>query len=120
MKSNPPAHHREGIRLKVLGPLALLMALVLVAALVAKSHSSHRAKPPGEEMVVASRSNVTSDSVAPQVHPAHTAHPPHSDTEPETDRLAALLFDKSTPFQIRRQSARSLAKIGTDQAMAAL
>jgi len=41
-------------------------------------------------------------------------------TEPETDRLAALLLDRNTPLQVRRQSARSLAHIGTEQALATL
>lgn len=40
--------------------------------------------------------------------------------EPETDRLTALLFDNATPLQARRQAARALAKIGTEQAVAAL
>lgn len=40
--------------------------------------------------------------------------------EPETARLTALMSDKSLSPQLRRQAAKSLAKLGTDEALAAL
>ena len=122
MKSHRPAQNREGIRLKVLGPLALLMMLVFIAALLKKSHPANRTKPPGEDPAAAIGSNVTAVPHETSTHLSRLAHPSptQADTEPETDRLTALLFDNKTPGQVRRQSARSLGKIGSEQAMAAL
>ena len=40
--------------------------------------------------------------------------------EPETARLTSIMLDKSASLQLRRQAARSLGTIGTDEAMAAL
>ena len=121
MKSNPPAQNREGIRLKVLAPLALLMVLVVIAALLVKSHSAGRAKPSAEP-VAAGISNATAVPPDVSAHPPRIAHvsQPSSSTEPETERLTALLFDKNASPQARRQAARSLGKIGTEQALAAL
>lgn len=121
MKSNPSASNREGIRLKVLWPLALLMVLVVIVALFAKSHFDNR-KPTGNDGVTAGSSNVTSSGHETPVHPPQIKRAAQSpvSTEPETDRLTALLLDKNTPLQVRRQSARGLASIGTEQAIAAL
>jgi HEAT repeat protein len=120
MKSTPPAHNREGIRLKVLWPLALLTVVILIAGFIAKSHSSIRANPPTEESADAG-SNVIATSGEISIRPPRTTHPSQPVlTEPETDRLTALLFDNGASFQVRRQSARSLAGIGTEQALAAL
>jgi HEAT repeat protein len=40
--------------------------------------------------------------------------------KPESDLLVSEIFNQSLPLQIRRQAARSLAKLGTDEAMNAL
>src|SRR6185312_7788681 len=102
MKSNPPAHNREGIRLKVLWPLALLTVVILIAAIIAKSHSRNRANSPAEESVSAVGSNVTSTHTELPVHPPRTTHPSQPAlTEPETDRLTALLFDNRATLQVR-------------------
>jgi HEAT repeat protein len=121
MKSNPSAQNREGIRLKVLWPIAALMAVVLIAAILAKSHSGDHAKP-AQATAAAGPSTVTATPRETSVHSTRVPHvaQPQSMTEPETERLAALLLDKNTPLQVRRQSARSLAKIGTEQALATL
>jgi HEAT repeat protein len=46
--------------------------------------------------------------------------PSQTETEPETARLISLMLDKSLSIQLRRDAARSLGKIGTDEAMSAL
>ena len=121
MKSNPSAQNREGIRLRLLWPLALLTVMILIAAVITNSHSSNRANPPAEQSAVSANSNA---AAAPGESPAHRLGPSHISepavTEPETDRLTALLFDNNASVQVRRQSARSLAGIGTEQALAAL
>ena len=40
--------------------------------------------------------------------------------EPETERLISMMRDNSLNLEVRRQAARSLSKIGTDEALAAL
>ncbi len=121
MKSNPSAHNRDGIRLKLLGPLALLG---LIAAMLVKSHSANRAKPPGDEVVASVSSNTAAAPQKSFTHPPRTAGVSPSQTsagaEPETERLTALLFNNASPVLVRRQAARSLAGIGTEQALAAL
>lgn len=121
MKSNPSAANREGIRLKILGLIALLMVAVLIAGLIAKSHSNQH-KLAGQDSNTDSNSNVISTGQAASVRLSQTKRASQSpvSTEPETDRLTALLLDKNTPLQARRQSARGLASIGTEQAIAAL
>lgn len=121
MKSNPSAANREGIRLKILGPIALLMVAVLIAGLIAKSHSNQH-KLAGQDSNTDSNSNVISSGHEAPVRPLQNKRASQSpvSTEPETDRLTALLLDKNTPLQVRRQSARGLATIGTEQAIAAL
>jgi HEAT repeat protein len=124
MKSNPSAHNREGIRLKLLGPLALLAVLGLIAALVAKSHSARRAQSPEQESIAAASIGATAAQHETTVHPPRPASlspsASPSSGEPETERLTALLFNNAAPLQARRQSARSLVSIGTDAAIAAL
>jgi HEAT repeat protein len=122
MKSNPSVQNREGIRLRVLWPIAALMAVVLIAAILAKSHSGNPPKSPAQATVAVTASNVTATPRETSARPPRIPHvsQPQSMTEPETDRLAALLLDKNAPLQVRRQSARSLAHIGTEQALATL
>ena len=123
MKSNPSAHNREGVRLKLLWPLALLMVLGLIAAMLAKSHSGNHGAAPKNETISAG-SNATAVPHENSFRPPRPASLSQSQSpssgEPETDRLTALLFNNAAPVQVRRQSARSLASIGTDQAVAAL
>ena len=124
MKSNPSANNSEGIRLKVLAPLALLMVLILIAAIVAKSRSAGRANSSTQPTATSIHSNTivhSGETPARVYRPARTTPPPAVAVPPsETDRLIALLMDSNTPLQVRRQSARSLAGIGTEQAVAAL
>jgi HEAT repeat protein len=120
MKSSPSTSNREGIRLRVLAPLALLMALTLIAAVMIKSHSSQPAKAPVKDTAAAILSNTTSTQKASVSHPKPLTRAPHPESDPETERLAALLFEKTTPFQVRMQSARALAELGSEPAMAAL
>lgn len=122
MKSNPPAQNREGVRLKVLGPLALLVVVIVVAISLTKSHSHNDAQTPGQESAAAAAANGTTVPRETSARPPRTirAAQPSSDGEPETERLDALLFDKNATPQVRRQSARSLAHIGTEQALATL
>ncbi len=121
--SHPSAHNREGVRLKLLWPLALVMVLGIIAVLAANSHSADRAKAPEPESVAATTNAATAaDEITAQPYrPANLSQPAAStNSEPETERLTALLFNTGAPLQARRRSARSLANIGTEQAMAAL
>lgn len=122
--SNPSARDREGIRLKLLWPLALLMVLGFLALILARSHSTNRAKSGEQESTAAANSNTLTaahETVARLPRPASLSPSQlPSSGEPETDRLTALLFNNAAPVQARRQSARSLANLGTEQAVAAL
>jgi HEAT repeat protein len=124
MKRIPSARNREGARLKVLWPLALLMVLVIAAVLVVKSPSAHRAKPAGDAAIANVHSNATAGSRESFTHLPRAASlspsPPPPGAEPETERLTAVLFNNSAPVQARRKAALALAGVGTDQAVAAL
>jgi HEAT repeat protein len=119
MNSKPSAQSREGIRIKVFGFLLAPLALIIVLALLARSHS----RTPASQTKAESTTTASSDSTISHTttaRPHETAHASQATTEPETERLIALLLEKTTPFPVRRQSARSLAALGTEQAMAAL
>jgi HEAT repeat protein len=92
--------------------------MVLIIVVLARSHSKQPDKTPAQEFT----SSVTSNAPSP----TKIALGPESrrqaaiDLEPETERLISVMRDKSSTLQLRRQAARSLGKIGTDEAMAAL
>ena len=120
MKSNSPVNSSDCIRVKVLWPIALLAGLILIAILFARSHSRSPVQAPTDGSTAAIHSNLPSE---PSPNPGTTRpalrSTPH-EMEPETARLTSIMFDKSASLQVRRQAARSLAKIGTDEAMAVL
>jgi len=120
MKSNPPAHNREGIRLKVLWPLAALMMVVLIAAIFAKSSSGRKSEPVAQSPGAVVVSNATAAAHEKFVHPPQPAQASQSNRESEIDGVAAILFDNNSSLQLRRQAARALASSGTEQALAAL
>ncbi len=118
MKSNSSANSSDGIRLKVLWPFVLVLAVILIAIVHFHSRSRTPAQPPTVESVATAISNV---AAAP--YRATSARQPHqsqSEAEPETERLISVMLNKSAALQLRRQAARSLGKIGTEEAMAAL
>lgn len=118
MKSNSSAKPSEGIRLKVLWPFALVLAVILMVIAHFHSRSRTPSQSPTAETVATAVSNV---ATAP--HRATSARQPHaaqSEAEPETERLISVMLNKSAALQLRRQAARSLGKIGTEEAMAAL
>jgi len=118
MKSNSSANPSDGIRSKVFWPVALLLVAVLIA--IAFVHSRSRTPPPApsEESVATAISNVA--TIPYRATPSHPSHQTLFEAEPETARLISVMLDKSVALQVRRQAARSLAKIGTEEAMAAL
>jgi len=120
MKSSSSANARDGLRIKVLGPIAVLTALILVALLLKLSHPQPAAQTSVDGSAAAINSNIPLEPpryTAPKHEAPHTSQ---SEMEPETARLTSIMLDKSASLQVRRQAARSLGKIGTDEAMDAL
>ncbi|HXS68355.1 MAG TPA: HEAT repeat domain-containing protein [Candidatus Polarisedimenticolia bacterium] len=122
MKSNSSANPSDGIRLKVLLPFVLVFAVVLIAIIHSRSHSHTPSQPqhPAEEAVTTAISNIATAPAPHHSAPAHSSHQAQIENEPETARLISVMLDNSATLRVRRQSAQSLAKIGTDEAMAAL
>jgi HEAT repeat protein len=120
MKSSRSPDPREGIRMKVLLPVALLVGLIVIAFIFTRSHLRSPAKPAGQETSIAIHS--TTAPGLPRntvtVHPSVRLSQPY--VEPETERLISIMLDQSASSQLRRQAARSLGKIGTEEAMNAL
>jgi HEAT repeat protein len=113
--TNPP----DRIRLKVLGPIGLLLVLIIVGIILTRAHSP---TPPTARSVEGSTNTIASNTSQPSLHAVALAKnrssPP--ETEPETARLISVMSDPSAAQPLRRQAARALAKIGTDEALAAL
>ncbi|HEX4264975.1 MAG TPA: HEAT repeat domain-containing protein [Verrucomicrobiae bacterium] len=109
----------DPLRVGMLWPVALLLVVVGIGLFF--SHS--RGRPATQQLVEASGTNLVS-TTAPAARKTTSAHPssgvPPSGTEPETERLISVMSDKSLALALRRQAARSLARIGSDEAMAAL
>jgi HEAT repeat protein len=118
MKSNSSANASDGIRLKVLLPFALVFAVVLIAVLLFHSRSRPPSHPSAEQSVMTAVSNIAPGPY--HAPPARPSHVPQMETEPETARLISVMLDKSATLKLRRESAKSLAKIGTEEAMSAL
>jgi hypothetical protein len=120
MKASHSPNSREGIRMKVLGPVALLVGLIVSAFVFTRSRSPSPDKPAGKETAIAADSSTAPESPHKTVpaHPSIRSVP--APVEPETERLISLMLDKSAPSQLRRQAARSLAKVGSEEAMSAL
>jgi HEAT repeat protein len=116
MKSNASGNDRVQIRPLLVWAAVLLLIIVIVV--LNRSHS----KPAAQRSTEAPTTNVVSDAFVPQkTSPAHSlVRAVQSDSEPETARLISVMLDKSLALEVRRQAARSLGKIGTDEAMAAL
>jgi HEAT repeat protein len=120
MKSNRSANTRDGIRMKVLWPVALLVGVIVIAVILTRSHPRSPAKSPGQETVAAIASN-TAPGLPRNIVPTHPSlRPSQSYADPETERLISLMLDPSASPQLRRESARALAKMGTEEAMSAL
>ena len=126
MGSNKPERQitgsRNRIRLKVLLPVVLLpvLAVLLFVALRLNGHAP-ATQPTEPQPQTAAASNASTPAPA---HPiTHSYSPPPtspSETEPETARLTSIMLDNAASLRQRRQAARSLAKIGTDEAMVQL
>ena len=121
MKSNAPGNPGQEIRWNLLWPIVLLLGIVLLAAVVAR-----RSQPPPPAPAVSNEasagtpvSNAASAPrhIAPSLQSRLTSPAPD---EPATARLISIMLDSSAPLNARRQAARSLAKIGSEEAMAAL
>lgn len=119
MKSNSSANSRDGIRLKVLLPVALLAVLIVIVLVFARSHPQAPLQT-GRETTAANNSTTRPETSHNTAHASPAFRALQPETEPETARLISILFDKSASAQLRRQAARSLGKIGTGEAMAAL
>ncbi len=91
---------------------------VLAIFLFAAAHLVSRA-PAAQQIESSPQASTPSNAATPAPRLTHVRSTP-SETEPETERLTSLMLDKTLSLQMRRQAARSLAKIGTDEAMARL
>ena len=122
MKSKASNRPGEGIRMAVLLPVGILLA-VAIAVLVFSRQKTKPPVPPREKAF----SSVNESSAEPVPTPPRVLIRPSeapSQSVPvaalDATHLASLLMDSSSPQQARRQAARALAKIGTPEAMAAL
>ena len=118
--SRKTADYRERIRVQVLWPGALLLALTIAVLVFSRSHSrppvaQHMESPAPHDI---SNSSPRAARIAPIAESHRLSHA--SETEPETARLVSSMLDQTLSLRVRRQAARSLAKLGTDEAMAAL
>jgi HEAT repeat protein len=103
----------------MLWPVALLLLAIGVALVLFRS----RSRSPAEKITEAPNSNAAISNPLIANKPALAHESPrlaHPGTEPETERLISVMSDKSLSVQLRRQAARSLARVGTEEAMAAL
>jgi HEAT repeat protein len=119
MKSSPSANSGDRIRLKVLWPVMLLVALILIAVIFTRSRSHSPVPLQAEGRAPTAISN-TASTPRPAAPTRRSLQSPPPAMEPETARLISVMLDKSAKPQLRRQAARALGKIGTDEAMAAL
>jgi HEAT repeat protein len=120
MKSSSSANSNDRLRVKVLLPIALLAGLILIALLSTHFHSEPPPSTPATETTAVTHSEAPTGSAnnpAPTRPPIPHVQPPQ---ESETARLASIVFDKTAAIEIRRRAGRSLAKIGTDEAMTVL
>jgi HEAT repeat protein len=101
----------------VLWPIVLILG-VIIAALLVPLHSH---PPVREKSETTTNLTTVASPTAQTTALAHrSASSLSSGTEPETERLISVMLNNSLTQQLRRQAARSLGKIGTDEAMAAL
>jgi len=125
MKSNVSGDSRKRIRTKVLLPVWLLLVAAIIAFVFARSRPKAADKHSIEPANSAVGSNISSTpaptpNIFPSLHSAESARASEFESEPETARLRSIMLDDSLPLRQRREAARGLAKIGTDEAMAAL
>jgi HEAT repeat protein len=119
----PDARQNNGsgdqIRFRMLWPAVLLLVAIGLGLIFHRSHSlpptSQTIEAPGTKAV--SQMPQSARGMTP-VHQSPRLSPPGA--EPETERLISVMSDKSASLQLRRDAARSLARIGTDNALAAL
>jgi HEAT repeat protein len=103
----------------MLWPVALLLLLIGMALVWSRS----RSRSPAGQTSEASGSNALISNPWSANKPAlahESSRPSQPGAEPETERLISVMSDKSLSVQLRRQAARSLARVGTEEAMAAL
>jgi HEAT repeat protein len=101
----------------------MLWLLLVMIAVVVMLFRSHPRSPAAQSTKASPNTNAVSPAppVASQPASVHaSAHLSQPGTEPETERLISVMSDKSQSLQLRRQAARSLARVGTDEAMTAL
>jgi HEAT repeat protein len=110
---------RDPIRARVLWPATLMLALIIAAFVLSRTHSISPVAQPAQSPsnTIATGTPLTASTVVSRQESLQSSQ---AETEPETARLTSMMLDKSLSLQLRRQAARSLARIGTDQAMAAL
>lgn len=121
MDASNPKSDGSGNRIRaiLLWPVALVSCAAVAMIFLFPAKSQPPAKSQTESSAPADMSNSTvSDTRVVHAGGAHGMKP--SVTEPETERLAGLMLDKSLPQAQRRQAAKALARIGTDEAMASI
>ena len=110
---------RERIRARIFWPVGLLLTAVVVVFVFFRVHRENASQGSSKPLT---SSNETAGTDARgnggqgKTSPGNAA----TTTDAETARLISQLFDKSLSLQLRRQAAKALAKLGTDEAMAAL
>jgi HEAT repeat protein len=115
----PSVSRPAGERIKLFWLVWLSLVLMIVILVLIRSH-----RPPMVQK--STREPATNPPVAetvtvPKISPLPRAvQHTEIEMEPETARLVSVMSDKTLSLQLRRQAAKSLAKIGTDAAMAAL
>jgi HEAT repeat protein len=116
MNSKPESDSQSPVRTKLLWSTALLAGLLAMVVVASRFHSNSPPEPAPKET-----SSISNSSSAPhEASPARVLSHPAPAAASDTDQLIATLFDKSAPVQLRRRAARLLAKLGSDDAMAAL
>jgi HEAT repeat protein len=105
----------------MLRPIVLLLVAIGIGAIFFRSRP--RPRPSSQQPLEAPSTSAVSfaSPLTPGTAPAHSTSKFSSPAaEPETERLISVMSDKSASLQLRRDAARSLARIGTDNAMSAL
>jgi HEAT repeat protein len=124
MKSNARGDSPDRIRIKVLVPAVCLLLAITILLVFSRSGSKTAEKPPVEATTTASDTRANTQPAPPLaarvVRAAGSSQISQFEAEPETARLRSIMLDGSLSLRQRREAARALAKIGTDEAMTAL
>src|SRR5262249_45731273 len=111
MKSQRSADSRERIRPKVLW-MAWLALIAVIAAIVFFRANRH-VTPQRQTGVVSPGNAVVSNSSPLRNDSAKQFFQPAApQSKPDSDQLISETFNQTLPLQLRRQAARSLAKLG--------